>query len=564
MFEHHLIELRKKLALHQVDAYLISKSDEFQSEYPAQHKQKLRSFCGFTGSNGLGLVTQEQAFFFTDSRYLLQAKKELDTTWEIIEYQEKIFFDKAAHLHIGFNPLLHNLVQIQRWQKSITLIPIAEDLLPSLPIATKAAIVIHDQKYCGVAASEKIQQLMAYLKQENLNHLIITTADSISWLLNIRNPFGEYNPMVEGYLIINEDGKITLYLEDAILSDKILEYFTKLSVNVKTIQSIWSDLDALNQQTTAINSDANYQFLLTLPQARVAPNPCALLKACKNDVEIQSAIIAHIKDAVAVTEFLAWLEHQDASLYNEQQLSDKLLDFRKQQKNFMQASFPTIMGFAENGAIIHYKPNQDSAKPIKGNGLLLIDSGGQYLEGTTDITRTIVIGSATAEQIHNYTLVLKGVIALSTAIFPVGTSGRQLDSIARYHLWREGKDYGHGTGHGVGSYLCVHEGPQSISKYSSDTPLQNGMIVSIEPGYYLENQYGIRIENLAYVTPSQYQGYLCFQTLTLVPLALQLIDYYLLTKEEKLWITNYQKQIVDTIGHLLSPRALQFLKEQKC
>lgn len=564
MFEHPLIELRKKLALHQVDAYLISKSDEFQSEYPAQHKQKLRSFCGFTGSNGLGLVTREQAFFFTDSRYLLQAKKELATTWEIIEYQEKIFFDKAAHLHIGFNPLLHNLVQIQRWQKSLTLTPISEDLIPSPSIATKAAIVIHDQQYCGVAASDKIQQLMTYLRQEKLSHLIITTADSISWLLNIRNPLGEYNPMVEGYLIINEDDKITLYLENSALSDEIVDYFTELSVNVQTIQSIWPDLYTLNQQTTAINSDANYQFLLTLPQARVVQNPCALPKACKNDVEIQSAIIAHIKDAVAVTEFLAWLDREDVGLYNEQQLSDKLLDFRKQQKNFMQASFPTIMGFAENGAIIHYKPNQDSAKPIKGNGLLLIDSGGQYLEGTTDITRTIVIGSATAEQIHNYTLVLKGVIALSTAVFPVGTSGRQLDSLARYHLWQEGKDYGHGTGHGVGSYLCVHEGPQSISKYSSDIALQTGMIVSIEPGYYLENQYGIRIENLAYVTPSQYQGYLCFQTLTLVPLAPQLIDHSMLTQEEELWVRNYHKKIIENIGNSLTPQALQFLKEQKC
>lgn len=548
-------KLRKFFQEHNIDAYLVPSSDEFQNEYVPKHKSRLKCLTGFTGSNGLALITRDKKIFFTDGRYLLQAKNELDADFEVIEYTQsnlkKVLNDNP--LIIGFDPKLHTINQVERFSslstkcKFVAIEKNLVDLVSNADVDSPKAtsnIFIHNIKYTGQDTEYKRK----YLKQDNVDALIITAPDSICWLLNLRGNAVEFTPFFLGFLIAYKDGNIDLFLE-YIPGQEIITYLKKYLVKVKPISDVPVELKKLANLKVQTSPSSPYWFKQLVPHVSLAADPCQLPKAIKNTEEINCAIEAHLCDGAALTEFLCWLEQSDNE--TELSVSEKLLEYRKQQLDFVYPSFTTIAGFAENGAIIHYQPTPKTNKTIAGNNLLLLDSGGQYYGGTTDVTRVIAIGEPTAEQIHNFTLVLKGHIVLSSAKFVIGTNGAQLDVLARLPLWKESKDYAHGTGHGVGSFLSVHEGPQRISKFG-EADLQEGMIVSIEPGYYKENAYGIRIENLVLVKKSS-PGFLCFTPLTKVFLEPKLIDFENLTIPERQWLKDYHQDIVEAIGSRLTP-----------
>lgn len=547
-------KLRNLFKNYNINSYIVPSNDEFQNEYVPQHKARLKYLTGFTGSNGLALITNDKKIFFTDGRYLLQAKNELDDDFEIIEYTQNNFkrILNDYSLIIGFDPKLHMINQVEKFfslSAKSKFIAIEKNLVDDVSNAdvispkSTSKIFIYNIKYSG----QDIEYKRKYLKQDNIDAFIITAPDSICWLLNLRGNAVEFTPFFLGYLVAYKDGNIELFLEH-IPEQEIIDYLEKNQIKVKFMSDLPTQLKKLTDVRVQISPSSPYWFKQLLPNVTLADDPCQLPKAIKNTEEINGAIKAHLNDAIALTEFLCRLEQS----VNETEISvsEKLLEYRKQQLDFVSPSFATIAGFAENGAIIHYNPTLKTNKTIAGNNLLLLDSGGQYYGGTTDVTRVIAIGEPTEEQIYNFTLVLKGHIALSSAKFPIGTSGAQLDVLARLPLWQEGKDYAHGTGHGVGSFLSVHEGPQRISKFS-DVALQEGMIVSIEPGYYKENAYGIRIENLVLVKESS-PGFLCFFPLTKVFLEPKLIDFDSLTISERQWLKDYHQDIAKTIGSTLT------------
>lgn len=534
--------LRELFSEHNIDAYLVPSQDEYQNEYVPEHRQRLKFVSDFSGSNGIALVTTTKKILFTDGRYFLQAKLELTPDWQILNYTDQNIIEQTAGLKVGFDPKLHSLRQIESWKDKIDLVPIAENLIGTDPTPTNHKIFLHDLQYCGISAKDKISSLVE--KIQTIDALVITAPDSISWLLNIRGDEVKYNPVVLANIIIYRTGHISLFLEQNPSTD-VLDYLDSLDVIACPINDFENELKGLRKAKIQICDTSSYWLKLLLPETTVKPDPCLLAKACKNEHEIKGAINAHIKDGRAVTNFLKWLE-KNYDNQDEISVAEKLLEFRKEEKDFISPSFATIAGFAANGAIIHYHAQADTAKKITGNGLLLLDSGGQYLDGTTDITRTIAIGTPTSEQIHNFTLVLKGFIALASAEFAKDTTGTELDALARQYLLAENKDYAHGTGHGVGSFLSVHEGPQRISK-SYNKPLVPNMIVSIEPGYYKEGEYGIRIENLVYVIESEKKGFLKFEMLTKVPLDHKLIDLSLLTEFEKDWLNSYEQDVQSSL-----------------
>ncbi len=557
-------ELRALFQEHNIDSYIIPSADEFQNEYVPAHSARLKYLTGFSGSNGLALITRDKKIFFTDGRYLLQAKNELDDDFEIVEYNENNIkkFIKDNSVNIGFDPKLYTIAQVEKLFllspkcKFIAIEKNLVDLILNADVISPkdtSKIFIHNIKYAGQDTDLKKK----CLEQINTDVLIITAPDSICWLLNLRGNAVEFTPFILGYLLAYKTGQINLFLEH-IPDQEILIYLKKHQVEVKLISDLPAELKNLSNLKVQISPSSSYWFKQLVPHITLAADPCQLPKAIKNSQEMAGAIEAHLCDAVALTEFLCWLEQSDNE--TEISVSEKLLAYRKQQPDFVYPSFTTIAGFADNGAIIHYHPTPKTNKTIAGNNLLLLDSGGQYHTGTTDVTRVIAIGAPTPEQIHNFTLVLKCHIALSSAKFPIGTNGAQLDVLARLPLWQEGKDYAHGTGHGVGSFLSVHEGPQSISKYNQ-IPLQEGMIVSIEPGYYQENAYGIRIENLVLVEKSS-PGFLCFTPLTKVFLEHKLIDFEILTAFERQWLKDYHQDIIKSIGNRLTPSTKTWLDKK--
>lgn len=547
-------KLQQLLRENKIDSYLIPVNDEFHSSF--NHSNRLQYITNFSGSAGVAIITTKlKHYFFTDGRYTEQATHELDKNFTIIDRTkfplEKWlvdFMNKGNSL--GFDYTLHSTKQIQYLQKHLTnkhnLLPIKKNLVdtvrPNHELEQPNTISLHDLKYAGQTTNAKKKFLCKHLKENELDALILTDTTSICWLLNIRSLDIPFTPCMNAYLIIHVSGKLELFT-DASANHSTQNYLTKNNIAISSIASFKKALNLLKNKSVQISDQSPFFIAHNLKHPIIAEDPCSLLKACKNNTELQGAISAGIKDSKALINFFNWLqkEHSKKTL-TELDISDALITFRKKQINFISPSFPSIVGFNENSALIHYLPKKSSNKKIKGNGILLIDSGGQYLEGTTDTTRTIAIGKPTLEQIHNFTLVLKGHINLTTAIFPEGTCGSQLDALARMYLWHEGKDYAHGTGHGVGSFLKVHEGPQGISQRYATTPLKEGMIVSIEPGFYKSKSYGIRIENLVYIKKSKFTSYLAFEVLTYVPIDEKLVNFKLLTKKEADWLKNYNKK----------------------
>ena len=515
--------LRQLIKKHGVYGYIIPNNDEFQSEYLPESAKRLEFITKFTGSAGTAIITPEENLFFTDGRYMLQAKKELGKNYTIKNVSRETIFDwiKTTGKKVGFDPMHFTVRQVERMGDLAK--PISENLVDKLwgskPPAPNSKPTQH--KFAGKTSGEKIKEIAGGLKSDIC---LITTPDSVNWLFNVRGEDVLHTPLLLSYATLTKKGEAKLCRTAKELAE--VTKFKKKNIQLDPNKCPYAIYAALKAGGNNISFVAD---------------PCQLPKAIKTSSEIKGVRKAHDIDGKALTKFLVWVK--SAKNLDEIKAAEKLGAIRSLHKDYRGPSFTTISGFGSNGAIVHYNVSRETNKKFTTGNLYLIDSGGQYEYGTTDVTRTIAIGKPTKDMIHDYTLVLKGHIAIATAKFPAGTSGAQIDGLARQFLWAEGKDYDHGTGHGVGYYLGVHEGPHGISRRYSDVALQPGMIVSNEPGYYKEGHYGIRIENLVLVVDLG-GGYLGFETLTKAPLDENLIDFSMLTKQEKDWIKAYHETVL--------------------
>ena len=567
MIKQRLKSLRELLDKKKFAGYLIATTDEYLSEYVPKYAKRLEYITGFSGSNGLAIILKNKVLFFTDGRYLNQCSFELDNRlFSVFDLQQLVNFDWSSYIAsdevIAYDPKLFIERSLQVFTQ-INLQISEENLIDSIwkdqPAKPNSNIYEYPSKYAGEDEFAKIEKCRQFLIKEKAENLVITDSSSVCWLLNLRAHDIEFSPLLLANAIITLK-QIYLFTDEALKRKIDLKRDGLQVLDQVEFSKVVAELGGItvfdSSQCSKYISD-----LITQKPHKNLKNPCTLWKACKNDIEIKYMKEGHVQDAIAVCEMLSFIANSDLSTFSEYDLGIKLTEFRKKGIGYVFDSFPTICGFRENGAVIHYRAEKKSAKKIIGEGLLLIDSGGQYLGATTDITRTISIGKPKTEHKSFYTKVLKGHIALGSAIFPTGkVSGAHLDILARQYLWQENKDYAHGTGHGVGSFLSVHEGPQSISLKGFGTYLQKGMVVSNEPGYYKDGAYGIRIENMMYVAESESTPeFLRFKNLTLVPYARDLIDTKMLNQSEKEYLQEYYKNIKEKIAPLLSKTAKKWL-----
>ncbi len=583
-------QLRQLMRSHGIDFYYVPSSDAHQNEYVPECWQRRPWISGFTGSAGDVLVGLNQAYLWTDGRYFLQAETELDPqTYQLMKRQQgsgNSFFDfisqQPKHTKLGVDPQTLSTQEAGKLEQILKdiegeLISIDQNLIsqiqtPALSLP-KNPVRLADLKTAGQSAHEKIQNIQTILKAEHIDHLIINTLDSIAWLLNIRGHDIAFNPLVLSYLIIDQD-KIHWFVDLNKLSPELLIYCQAEQISAHAYENFGPVLKHLTGHVWIDPASASVWIKNSLKNARVLiqkKSPIELLKACKNLSEINGFQEAHIKDAVSLINFFYWLEkNQNWKNLTEYSVGQKLLEFRSQDQNFEGPSFDTIAGYGTNSAVIHYRAQENSAKKLSDQNLFLLDSGGQYPQGTTDITRVFHFGVPTTDQKKHYTLVLKGHLALARAVFVQGTTGMHLDTLARQFLWEAGLDFLHGTGHGVGCNLCVHEGPQRISPAFNTQALLPGMVVSNEPGVYFPGNYGIRIENLCVVKekfPKDSHGigvgpFLGFEDLTLVPYSQNLIDFNLLNPQEISQINQYHQRVLNTVGPRLKPEVKAWLESK--
>lgn len=556
-------ELRALFQKYNVCGYLVVSNDEYMNEYAPIYAKRLEYITGFSGSNGIAIITDDDALFFTDGRYIQQSKLEIDQyIFDIYDIKDLSKFLHNYNKYIGYDPKLLTKKHLSLL-KQLYLKPLHDNLIDQIwvdkPMRPLQQIYIYEEKFAGMHYLDKVKLCRQVLNNYNADAILISAADSICWLTNLRASDVEFSPLMLGYLLLSKDD-IQLFVYNSSNVSNMLKQNrsditficeTKLPTILMNFKGkILTDENRTSKFITNLLQEESLQHI---------QDPCQIFKACKNAIEVTNAIEVHIKDAIAVCEFLAYIDYNNSDL-NEYDLGILLTKYRKQQQDYIMDSFPTICGFNENAAIIHYRAQPKSSKKISDDGILLIDSGGHYLGGSTDITRTIAIGVPNNQQKNRYTQVLKGHIALSTIIFPNGITGGHLDVLARQFLWSDCLDYAHGTGHGVGNFLSVHEGPQNISLYSN-VILKQGMIVSNEPGYYLPNEYGIRIENLMYIDIVKDTNYLKFRNLTLVPYDHNMINYDMLNKLELSYIKDYYQEIRNSVYNLLSNKAQKWINK---
>jgi Xaa-Pro aminopeptidase len=575
-----LAALRAELARRGVDGFIVPRADEHQGEYVPERAQRLAWLTGFTGSAGLAVVLADKAAIFVDGRYTLQAADQVDGAL----YQHRHVTEQppaewiAANLASGqalaYDPWLHTMPELERYRAAAEkaggrLVPLDGNPLDAVwtdrPGPPRAMVEKHDLAFAGESAEAKRARIAESLEKAGVEAAVLTAPDSIAWLLNIRGGDVEHTPLPLGFAIVRRDRSVELFIEPGKLAPGLDAHLGN-GVSVAPPDQFGPALDRLAGKRALLDpaSAASWIFdRLAAAKAEVqrGPDPCVLPKACKNPVEIEGTRRAHRRDGLALTRFLAWLSRQSG--IKEIAASDKLEAFRRAGEHFRDLSFATISGAGPNGAIVHYRASPASERVLEPGSLYLVDSGAQYLDGTTDVTRTVAIGTPTAEMRDRFTRVLKGHIAIARCRFPKGTTGSQLDALARYALWQAGLDFDHGTGHGVGSYLSVHEGPQRISKLPNTQPLLPGMIVSDEPGYYKTGAYGIRIENLVLVQPVEIAGaereMLGFETLTLAPIDRALIEPALLAPEERAWVDEYHGRVREALSPLLDGETARWL-----
>ena len=579
-----LAALRAELARRGLDGFVVPHSDQHMGEYLPAFAERLAWLTAFTGSAGAAVVLKDKAAVFVDGRYTLQVARQTDTS--LFEPRDLVAegpqgwipgaVPKGAKL--GYDPWLHTAHGVMHLRAACekagaTLVACETNPIDAVwtdqPAPPTTPARPHALNLAGVQSEAKRVQLGEGLKKAGAEAAVITLADSVCWLLNIRGHDVPHTPFTLAFAILHEDGSADLFLDPAKRNPELMAHLGN-SVQVHNPDQFEAALDAMKGKAVLVDpSTAASAIFDRLQRAgaklRQGADPCQLPKACKNPLEIEGTRKAHIRDGAALAKFFAWFAVNAAGgELTEIQASQTLEGFRRATGVLSDVSFDTISGAGANGAIVHYRVTQSTNRVIAPGEMFLIDSGAQYPDGTTDVTRTIMVGEATAEMKDRFTRVLKGHIALATARFPEGTIGMQLDTLARRPLWDAGLDYDHGTGHGVGSYLSVHEGPQNISKKPVLQALKPGMICSNEPGFYKTGAFGIRIENLIVVKPPEMieggeRPMMSFETITLAPIDLNLVEPALLTAEEKGWLNLYHARVRDTIGHLVDEETRAWL-----
>jgi Xaa-Pro aminopeptidase len=586
-----LAALRQQLKEDHLDGFVVPLTDEHMSEYVGSYAQRLAWLTGFQGSAGSAVVLPEEAAIFTDGRYTIQVRQQVSPTeWSYQSVPEtsvaKWLQENAPNgARIGYDPWLHTADWVRQATKSLAargaeLVAVKRNPIDAVwadrPEPSKARLIVQPEKMAGKSSAEKRHEMADWLVNEGADAAVLAALDSIAWTFNVRGADVTHTPVALAYAVVNADGTADLFTESEKVGDDVAKHLGN-GVRVHERAEFEPYLKSLKDKLVAVDPERS---VAAIPQAleeggaRILSrrDPAVLPKAIKNAVEIAGHEAAQARDGAAVSRFLRWIETEaPKGGLDEIIASDKLEALRHEHGDLRDLSFDTISAYGPNGALPHYKGTAESNLPFKPGTLYLVDSGGQYQDGTTDITRTVPIGEPTAEMIDRFTRVLQGHIAIATALFPKGTRGSQLDSFARRPLWEAGCDYAHGTGHGVGAFLAVHEGPQRISPVGSsqsggDEPLQAGMILSNEPGYYKAGEYGIRIENLVLVVDKDVPGgdkkMLGFDTLTFVPIEKKLIDASMLSDKELGWLNDYHQRVLALIGPQLSGEDKAWLETQ--
>ncbi|OBQ86745.1 aminopeptidase P family protein [Mesorhizobium sp. WSM3873] len=583
--------LRQWLAENKLDGFMVPRADEHQGEYVADRSARLKWLTGFSGSAGVAIILRDRAFIFVDGRYTLQVRNEVDLSIFTVEslvdnppaswIKDKL--GKGARL--GFDPWLHTIGEIKALkasaeQSGATLVPLDKNPIDIIwedqPEPPRAPVELHPIAFAGELAKDKLARLAGAIEKEGATHAVLTDPSSIAWAFNIRGGDVAHTPLALGFAILAADGKHQLFMDQRKFSRQVAAYLTQLAdpYDPGAFEAAVAEL-AKDGAKIALDPVLAAEKLKMLVEGNggtvvPAPDPARIPRATKNQAEVAGSRAAHRRDGAAVAKLLCWLDRQKPDTLDEIDVVTKLEEVRRQtgeetQMPLRDVSFDTISGAGPNGAIMHYRVSPATSRKLQSGELFLLDSGGQYQDGTTDITRTVPIGLPTEEMRERFTLVLKGMIGISTLRFPAGTRGSEIDAVARVALWKHGCDFAHGTGHGVGSYLAVHEGPQRIARTGTEKLLA-GMMLSNEPGYYKEGSYGIRIENLILVTPAeQIEGgdiaMHGFETLTLAPIDKRLIRSDLLTRDELHWLDQYHARVLAEIGPMVDGETLAWLEK---
>ncbi|MEY2727978.1 MAG: hypothetical protein RJA93_54 [Pseudomonadota bacterium] len=566
-------QLRNILNKQNCDAYIIPKNDEYFGEYVPKNKDRLKFISGFTGSTGLALILKNKSYLFVDGRYTLQAKKEIYKDFKICEIPKikpyYILKNLNKEITLGFDPKLFtsNTLKNIISNSLIKIKPINNNLIDTIwKNKTKVnnnKFYILEEKYHGESFLNKISKVSKFLKLKDIHYLLTTAVENISWLLNIRGSDASSSPLTNGKILFNKNGKIIFFTNIKKITPQIKKSFGKKVIFIKEelfvnyLRKIKNSKILIDKKTCSFYYEKNIHSSNKLIDIE---DPIYLLKAIKNKTEISNAKIAHLFDGIALTKFIFWLKNNyKKTKITEVSAQNKLEKYKKQNKNYLYPSFNTISGFGGNGAIVHYRSNNNTNKEIKGNNLYLLDSGSQYFYGTTDVTRTIAIGNLSSFQKKIYSYVLKSHIAVASYKLKKSTLGKHIDKIARVPLLKLGYNYSHGTGHGVGYFLNVHEGPQGLSPFNNHKILP-GMILSNEPGFYKENNFGIRIENLIYCKKIN-NNHSKFINLTMVPIDKDCINNKLFNKNEINWINNYHQKIFYILKPFMNNTELKLLTE---
>ena len=579
--------LRSWMKENGISAFVFPSSDPHNSEYVAEHWKSREWISGFSGSAGTAVVTLEHAALWTDSRYFIAAEKELkgtdfqlmklrvEGTPSISEWlvRELSNYQKAV---VGVDGNVNSFTEVSSMERELAskgnitvrtdADPMAE-LWMDRPVIPDNKVSLHPLEYSGESTSSKISRIRKQLADSGADGLLVTALDEIAWVLNLRGSDVHCNPVFVSYLLISPE-KVVLYINNVKLLAEVKDYLTSEQIAVDAYEAVVDGLRSYEGKSLLVDmSSTNYSLATAVPTEKLCEgvSPIASMKAIKNEAEQEGFRAAMLRDGVAVVKFLAWLKPAvEAGGQTEISLDERLTALRAEQPKFKGVSFDTIVGYEEHGAIVHYEATPETDIPVEPHGLVLIDSGAQYLDGTTDITRTIALGEITEEQRRVYTLVLKGHIQLDMCRFPAGACGSQLDAIARVPMWREGYNYMHGTGHGVGSYLNVHEGPHQIRMEWRPAPLQAGMTVTNEPGIYLEGKFGVRIENTLLIVPAEttpFGDFLKFETLTLAPIDTTPIVFDMLSEEEREWLNNYHQRVYESLKPYLTAVEQEWLRK---
>lgn len=582
----HLEALRDLMRSKHIDAVIIPGTDPHQSEYPSEHWKFRDYVSGFTGSNGTAVVTLDDAGLWTDSRYFLQAAEQLEGSGftlrkenipgepSVLEWLGEVLDEDAV---VGVDGRLFSLIEANRIemfcaQNGFMFAPdfrAAEAIWTDRPARPMNPAFVHDEALAGEDVDSKISHVVDALDAADADGLLITALDEIAWLLNLRGSDVDYTPVVIAFAYVSEDERV-LFIDSEKVTSEVKDHLKKYGVKIKDYDDIEKFLGKISSTATVMVdpnrvSDALGQAMIC--NKTYMASPVIALKGVKNECQIAGFRQAMLYDGAAMVRMMMWLEQNVANGITEMDVDRRLQQERAAYASNRGDSFHMIAGYKDHGAIVHYEATDESAYTLAPEGLLLIDTGGQYLEGTTDITRTISLGNPTAAEKHDYTLILKGHLALARAVFPKGTMGVQLDVLARGPLWNEGMTYLHGTGHGVGHFLGCHEGPQSIRMEANPTPLELGMVTSNEPGIYKTGEYGIRTENLLLCVPAcsneEWGEFYKFESLTLFPYDTTLMDMDMLSREEVKQINDYHAMVCERLRPLLSADEAQWL-EQKC